>query len=279
MEESQPFEHNSSATWTRNLGFEHISVATMPEHEHGHAEHGHAEHGADCCGHDHGHGIPRDTGNRICPQRPHAYRARSLLRAHAEAASDSSAPPTDDHGHEHGHKEEHGHGHEHGHEENKEEAEDEGVVDPWTATAGSKGFDYMKLIDQFGSQAITPELVAKFERVTGHKAHPWIKRGIFFSHRDLDVILDHHARGEQIYLYTGRGPSSEALHMGHLIPFMFTKWLQDVFKCVLVIQMTDDEKARAPRRARARTGRMPPALPGSVFALRRAPGIWWARGG
>merc|ERR1711970_1595515 len=38
------------------------------------------------------------------------------------------------------------------------------------------------------------------------------------------------------------GPSSEAMHLGHLIPFMFTKWLQDVFDVPLVIQLTDDEK-------------------------------------
>jgi len=37
-----------------------------------------------------------------------------------------------------------------------------------------------------------------------------------------------------MYLYTGRGPSSEALHLGHLIPFHFTKYLQDVFQCPLV---------------------------------------------
>ena len=39
-----------------------------------------------------------------------------------------------------------------------------------------------------------------------------------------------------------QGPSSEALHLGHLIPFMFTKWLQDAFDVPLVIQVTDDEK-------------------------------------
>ncbi len=39
-----------------------------------------------------------------------------------------------------------------------------------------------------------------------------------------------------------QGPSSEALHLGHLIPFMFTKYLQDAFKVPLVIQLTDDEK-------------------------------------
>ncbi len=30
--------------------------------------------------------------------------------------------------------------------------------------------------------------------------------------------------------------------MGHLIPFAFTKYLQDVFDVPLVIQLTDDEK-------------------------------------
>lgn len=30
-------------------------------------------------------------------------------------------------------------------------------------------------------------------------------------------------------MYTGRGPSTDALHLGHTIPFSFTKWLQDVF--------------------------------------------------
>lgn len=43
-------------------------------------------------------------------------------------------------------------------------------------------------------------------------------------------------------MYTGRGPSSDALHLGHLIPFHFTAWLQKVFNVPLVIQLTDDEK-------------------------------------
>jgi tryptophanyl-tRNA synthetase len=55
-------------------------------------------------------------------------------------------------------------------------------------------------------------------------------------------MLDLYEKGTKFYLYTGRGPSSEALHLGHLIPFQFTKWLQNVFDCPLVIQLTDDEK-------------------------------------
>lgn len=32
------------------------------------------------------------------------------------------------------------------------------------------------------------------------------------------------------------------MHIGHLIPFMFTKWLQEAFNVPLVIQLTEDEK-------------------------------------
>jgi tryptophanyl-tRNA synthetase len=44
------------------------------------------------------------------------------------------------------------------------------------------------------------------------------------------------------YLYTGRGPSSEALHLGHMIPFVFCKWMQEAFNVPFIIQITDDEK-------------------------------------
>ncbi|KAH7528877.1 hypothetical protein FEM48_Zijuj05G0124400 [Ziziphus jujuba var. spinosa] len=64
----------------------------------------------------------------------------------------------------------------------------------------------------------------------------------FVIGRDFNDILDAYEKGDKFYLYTGRGPSSEALHLGHLIPFMFTKYLQDAFKVPLVIQLTDDEK-------------------------------------
>ncbi|KAL3070331.1 hypothetical protein niasHS_016158 [Heterodera schachtii] len=40
------------------------------------------------------------------------------------------------------------------------------------------------------------------------------------------------------YLYTGRGPSSGSLHLGHLIPFFFAKNLQDAFDVPLIIQST-----------------------------------------
>lgn len=124
------------------------------------------------------------------------------------------------------------------------------------------------------------------ERITGRKCHRFLRRGLFFSHRDLSQLLDlyekvglgcmcvlcvvvvrvdwsvdsyvgryvrtdgslphlyvnttpthahptnqhtptpppkKHTQGTKFYLYTGRGPSSEALHLGHLIPFHFTK--------------------------------------------------------
>ncbi|XP_061396113.1 tryptophan--tRNA ligase, cytoplasmic-like [Musca vetustissima] len=117
------------------------------------------------------------------------------------------------------------------------------VVDPWNVTSTSDtGIDYDKLIKRFGSSRIDDELIARIEKITGKPAHHLIRRGIFFSHRELNTILTLKEQGKPFYLYTGRGPSSESLHLGHLIPFIMTKYLQEAFDVPLVIQMSDDEK-------------------------------------
>jgi len=127
--------------------------------------------------------------------------------------------------------------------EEDESKVDEDEVNPWDVQAASnKGIDYDKLVVKFGSSKIDEALLERFEKVTGHKPHHLLRRGIFFSHRDMNLILNDFEAGKKFFLYTGRGPSSEAMHLGHLIPFMFTKWLQDVFNVPLVIQLTDDEK-------------------------------------
>ncbi|ELT91228.1 hypothetical protein CAPTEDRAFT_161193 [Capitella teleta] len=124
-----------------------------------------------------------------------------------------------------------------------QEGDDTDVVTPWEVGSSSmKGVDYHKLTKKFGSSSIDQELIDRFERITGKPAHQLLKRGTFFSHRDLHSILTLHEQKKPFYLYTGRGPSSEAMHLGHLIPFIFTKWLQDTFDVPLIIQLTDDEK-------------------------------------
>ncbi|KAF5178414.1 Tryptophan--tRNA ligase, cytoplasmic [Thalictrum thalictroides] len=131
-------------------------------------------------------------------------------------------------------------------EEVKEEEEGEQVVTPWeVASGGGKEggkIDYDKLISKFGCQKLDSSLISRVERLTSRPPHVFLRRGVFFAHRDFNEILDAYEKGDNFYLYTGRGPSSEALHLGHLIPFMFTKYLQDAFKVPLVIQLTDDEK-------------------------------------
>lgn len=101
---------------------------------------------------------------------------------------------------------------------------------------------YLFSIERFGSSKIDQELIDYFEKTIGQPVHHFFRRGIFFSHRDMYSILKLHEEKKPFYLYTGRGPSSSSMHLGHLIPFIFCKWLQDVFNVPLVIQMTDDEK-------------------------------------
>jgi len=119
----------------------------------------------------------------------------------------------------------------------------EQVVTPWEVQGDDEtGIDYEKLVKQFGCTRISDELIARFEKVTGRRCHHLIRRGIIYSHRELDQLLTRHEKGEKFYLYTGRGPSAQSMHMGHLVPFMLTKWLQETFQCPLVVQITDDEK-------------------------------------
>lgn len=118
-------------------------------------------------------------------------------------------------------------------------ASTEPTVTPWEV---SGKIDYDKLINKFGSQPIPPSLLERFQVLTGHAPHTFLRRGIFFSHRDLNNILNLYESGKKFYLYTGRGPSSTALHLGHLVPFIMTAYLQRVFDVPCVIQLTDDEK-------------------------------------
>jgi tryptophanyl-tRNA synthetase len=113
------------------------------------------------------------------------------------------------------------------------------IVTPWEV---SGQIDYNLLLEEFGTELITQELLDRFVRITGRPMHPFLRRGIFFSHRALDKFLDAFEAGEPVFLYTGRGPTSEAMHLGHMIPFLFTLELQRCFKCPLVVQMADDEK-------------------------------------
>ncbi|GAP83958.1 putative tryptophanyl-tRNA synthetase [Rosellinia necatrix] len=122
------------------------------------------------------------------------------------------------------------------------------TVDPWNVSGEVgedgklKAIDYKKLVEEFGTKLIDQEILTRFEKVTGHKPHRFLRRQIVFSQRDLELILDRHEKGEPFFLYTGRGPSSDSMHIGHTQIFDFCKWLQDVFDVPLIIMLTDDEK-------------------------------------
>lgn len=107
----------------------------------------------------------------------------------------------------------------------------EQIITPFDVSGGvdetgkAVAIDYDKLIETFGSKRIDKALLERFEKVTGHKPHRLMRRGMVFSHRDLDIILDKYEKRIPFFLYTGRGPSSDSMHVGHTIPFEFTKWV------------------------------------------------------
>ena len=117
------------------------------------------------------------------------------------------------------------------------EGNEEMTVTPWEV---SGEIDYEKLIERFGTERITDALIDRIAKLAG-ESHFHLRRRVFFSHRDLDWILDMYEKGFKFALYTGRGPSGDT-HIGHVVPWVFTKFLQEKFDVKLYFQLTDDEK-------------------------------------
>ncbi len=112
------------------------------------------------------------------------------------------------------------------------------IVTPWEVEGV---VDYRKLIERFGTQPLTDDLLKKTQELTKSELPIFLRRKFFFSHRDYDLVLKDYEEGRGFFLYTGRGPSGP-MHIGHIIPFYMTKWLQEKFDVNLYIQITDDEK-------------------------------------
>ncbi|MEA4977084.1 MAG: tryptophan--tRNA ligase [Methanomassiliicoccaceae archaeon] len=109
-------------------------------------------------------------------------------------------------------------------------------VTPWEVTGD---IDYGLLQQRFGTTPIDDALLERLSKYG--EVHPMLRRGIFYSHRDINQLLDEYDKGNKFVLYTGRGPSGNT-HLGHMMPWIFNKWIQDVFKIPMLFQMTDDEK-------------------------------------
>ena len=114
---------------------------------------------------------------------------------------------------------------------------DEFVLTPWE----SRGrIDYQRLVKMFGLCVIDDTIKERLRQAAAAD-HFMVRRGIFFAHRDLDMILESHRNGTGFYVYTGRGPSGST-HIGHLVPWVFARWLQERFGVTVYFQLTDDEK-------------------------------------
>lgn len=119
----------------------------------------------------------------------------------------------------------------------EEEKEEGFIVTPWEVKGD---VDYKKLIRRFGTTPISNKLLERLKKHT-NELHYLLTRKKFFSHRDFDKILDTVEKGKEFALYTGRGPSGNTT-LGHIIPWIFTKWLQEKFDVELYFEITDVEK-------------------------------------
>ena len=110
-------------------------------------------------------------------------------------------------------------------------------VTPWDVEGN---IDYSKLIEEFGTKKIDDSLRNRIEKNAGD-LHRLIKREFFFSHRDLDKVIEDYEKGKGFFLYTGRGPTGD-MHLGHILSFELVKWFQKRFGVNVYIAISDDEK-------------------------------------
>jgi tryptophanyl-tRNA synthetase len=102
--------------------------------------------------------------------------------------------------------------------------------------------DYSRLIREFGVSALDEKTLNRIKKHTG-ELHLLLRRGVFFANRDLNWVLDEYDKGNKFFLYTGRASSKGSkVHLGHLMPWILCKWLQDKFNVELWFQFPDEEK-------------------------------------
>ncbi len=111
-------------------------------------------------------------------------------------------------------------------------------VTPWEVEGT---VDYARLIKQFGVDPLNAAMLERLRKAAGGELHHLLRREYFISHRELGWVLDEYAKKNPFFLYTGRGPSGP-IHLGHLIPWIATQWLQEKFNVDVYFQLTDDEK-------------------------------------
>jgi tryptophanyl-tRNA synthetase len=110
-------------------------------------------------------------------------------------------------------------------------------VTPWEV---SGDIDYDALIKKFGVKPLSEKQIARIEKLAG-ESHFMLRRGVFFAHTYFDEWLTALEKNETVYLYTGRAPSGH-VHLGHLLPWMLTRWLQEKLGLHLIFQIPDEEK-------------------------------------
>src|SRR5437870_12705365 len=107
------------------------------------------------------------------------------------------------------------------------------VVTPWDVKGS---IDYDRLITQFGTERITPELLGRLRRLAGD-LHSMLRRVVFYSHRVLNGLLEWLAEFDQFALCTGLGPWS-GIHICHILLCVFAIWLQDCLNAMLYFHTT-----------------------------------------
>ena len=70
------------------------------------------------------------------------------------------------------------------------------IVTPWEVKGN---VDYDKIIKDFGVEKIVNKLLERIKKYSGGILHHFLKRNVFFPHRDLKFILDEYEKVNKFF--------------------------------------------------------------------------------
>lgn len=93
------------------------------------------------------------------------------------------------------------------------------------------------VVESFGSDSVNQDHIDNFP----DPVHKLLRRGIFNRQRGIEEFTSSIKSDRQHSIVTGVGPSGN-MHIGHIIPLYFAKYLQDQTGARVYIPISDDEK-------------------------------------
>ena len=85
--------------------------------------------------------------------------------------------------------------------------QEEDIVSPFNIQAVSeRGIEYGRYAERKKLERVNEEIKERIERITGGKVHRYLRRGIFFAHKEMEKVIREVEEKRPVYLLISKSP-------------------------------------------------------------------------